>query len=246
MDEREAMNRALDLAWRGWGRVHPNPLVGAVVLAGGGVVGRGMARGVRRPPRGAARARSGRRARARRDARRDARAVRSPGQAAAVHRGHHPRRASGASWPRWPIPIRRPAAARPGSGRWASRCRSASPGEAAAAQNAIFLHRFRNPSRPFVALKLATSLDGRIADCLRSLALDLGRAGAGLRALAPRRLRRDRRRRPDRAARRSPAHRARHRDPAGPAAPGDLRRGRPISIPGSRWSGRRARRRPSS
>jgi diaminohydroxyphosphoribosylaminopyrimidine deaminase/5-amino-6-(5-phosphoribosylamino)uracil reductase len=36
--------------------------------------------------------------------------------------------------------------------------------EAAAAQNAIFLHRFRNPSRPFVALKLATSLDGRIAD----------------------------------------------------------------------------------
>jgi diaminohydroxyphosphoribosylaminopyrimidine deaminase/5-amino-6-(5-phosphoribosylamino)uracil reductase len=36
--------------------------------------------------------------------------------------------------------------------------------EAAAAQNAIFLHRFRNQSRPFVALKLATSLDGRIAD----------------------------------------------------------------------------------
>jgi diaminohydroxyphosphoribosylaminopyrimidine deaminase/5-amino-6-(5-phosphoribosylamino)uracil reductase len=36
--------------------------------------------------------------------------------------------------------------------------------EAAAAQNAIFLHRFRNSSRPFVALKLATSLDGRIAD----------------------------------------------------------------------------------
>ena len=36
--------------------------------------------------------------------------------------------------------------------------------EAAAAQNAVFLHRFRHPSRPFVALKLATTLDGRIAD----------------------------------------------------------------------------------
>ena len=36
--------------------------------------------------------------------------------------------------------------------------------EIAEAQNAIFLHRFRDPDRPFVALKLATSLDGRIAD----------------------------------------------------------------------------------
>jgi diaminohydroxyphosphoribosylaminopyrimidine deaminase/5-amino-6-(5-phosphoribosylamino)uracil reductase len=35
---------------------------------------------------------------------------------------------------------------------------------AAAAQNAIFLHTLRNPSRPYVALKLATTLDGRIAD----------------------------------------------------------------------------------
>src|SRR6478735_12797192 len=35
------MQHALDLAWRGWGRVHPNPLVGAVVLAGGAVVGEG-------------------------------------------------------------------------------------------------------------------------------------------------------------------------------------------------------------
>jgi diaminohydroxyphosphoribosylaminopyrimidine deaminase/5-amino-6-(5-phosphoribosylamino)uracil reductase len=34
----------------------------------------------------------------------------------------------------------------------------------AAAQNAAFLHRFRDPSRPWVALKLATSVDSRIAD----------------------------------------------------------------------------------
>ncbi len=32
------MERALDLARRGWGRVAPNPLVGAVVLAGDAVV----------------------------------------------------------------------------------------------------------------------------------------------------------------------------------------------------------------
>src|SRR5256714_9691759 len=39
--ERAAMQRALDLARRGWGRVAPNPLVGAVVLAGGNVVAEG-------------------------------------------------------------------------------------------------------------------------------------------------------------------------------------------------------------
>ena len=37
------MERAIELAWRGWGRVHPNPLVGAVVLdAAGTVVGEGF------------------------------------------------------------------------------------------------------------------------------------------------------------------------------------------------------------
>ena len=41
VDEREAMTRALDLAWRGWGRVQPNPLVGAVVLNDGDAVGEG-------------------------------------------------------------------------------------------------------------------------------------------------------------------------------------------------------------
>jgi diaminohydroxyphosphoribosylaminopyrimidine deaminase/5-amino-6-(5-phosphoribosylamino)uracil reductase len=34
----------------------------------------------------------------------------------------------------------------------------------AAAQNAMFLHSLRGTGRPFVALKLATTLDGRIAD----------------------------------------------------------------------------------
>src|SRR3989454_3861582 len=42
VSEPEAMQRALDLAWRGWGRVAPNPLVGAVILQGDTVVGEGV------------------------------------------------------------------------------------------------------------------------------------------------------------------------------------------------------------
>jgi diaminohydroxyphosphoribosylaminopyrimidine deaminase/5-amino-6-(5-phosphoribosylamino)uracil reductase len=37
-------------------------------------------------------------------------------------------------------------------------------GDVAAGQNAAFLHGLRDQTRPFVALKLATTLDGRIAD----------------------------------------------------------------------------------
>ncbi|MBI4519296.1 MAG: bifunctional diaminohydroxyphosphoribosylaminopyrimidine deaminase/5-amino-6-(5-phosphoribosylamino)uracil reductase RibD [Gemmatimonadetes bacterium] len=36
------MLRALELAWHGWGRVHPNPMVGAVVVQGAEVVGEGF------------------------------------------------------------------------------------------------------------------------------------------------------------------------------------------------------------
>src|SRR2546428_783876 len=39
--ELDAMRRALELAWRGWGRVSPNPIVGAVVLRGNDVVAEG-------------------------------------------------------------------------------------------------------------------------------------------------------------------------------------------------------------
>jgi diaminohydroxyphosphoribosylaminopyrimidine deaminase/5-amino-6-(5-phosphoribosylamino)uracil reductase len=35
------MTRAIELAWRGWGRVSPNPMVGAVVLQDGQMVGEG-------------------------------------------------------------------------------------------------------------------------------------------------------------------------------------------------------------
>src|SRR5256714_10177881 len=39
--ERAAMERALDLARRGWGRVAPNPMVGAVILTGDSAVAEG-------------------------------------------------------------------------------------------------------------------------------------------------------------------------------------------------------------
>jgi diaminohydroxyphosphoribosylaminopyrimidine deaminase / 5-amino-6-(5-phosphoribosylamino)uracil reductase len=39
--EHEAMRRAIDLALRGWGRVAPNPMVGAVLLRDGEIVGEG-------------------------------------------------------------------------------------------------------------------------------------------------------------------------------------------------------------
>ncbi|MDX1673181.1 MAG: bifunctional diaminohydroxyphosphoribosylaminopyrimidine deaminase/5-amino-6-(5-phosphoribosylamino)uracil reductase RibD [Longimicrobiales bacterium] len=42
--DREYMRRALELADAGWGRVHPNPLVGAVVVRNGEVVGTGAHR----------------------------------------------------------------------------------------------------------------------------------------------------------------------------------------------------------
>lgn len=46
MDEREAhMRRALELAERGWGRVSPNPMVGAVLVRAGEVVGEGWHEG---------------------------------------------------------------------------------------------------------------------------------------------------------------------------------------------------------
>ncbi|MEX1050846.1 MAG: riboflavin biosynthesis protein RibD, partial [Gemmatimonadales bacterium] len=41
MNEREAMARAIVLAERGWGRVHPNPMVGAVLLKQGEAVAEG-------------------------------------------------------------------------------------------------------------------------------------------------------------------------------------------------------------
>jgi diaminohydroxyphosphoribosylaminopyrimidine deaminase/5-amino-6-(5-phosphoribosylamino)uracil reductase len=163
VNEQEAMVHALDLAWRGWGRVQPNPLVGAVILKAGELVGEGW-----HPEYG--------------DRHAEALALAGAGSRArgatmvvtlepCSHQGKQPPCTQAIIQ----AGIRRVVAAMPDPNPTAAgggdQLRSAgievevgSSAEAAAAQNAIFLHTLRNTGRPFVALKLATSLNGRIAD----------------------------------------------------------------------------------
>ena len=159
-----AIALALDLAWRGWGRVQPNPLVGAVVLSSDGrVVGEGWhAEFGQRHAEPLALDAAGERAR---------------GATLVVTLepcNHHAKQppctdavlAAGVRRVVAAMPDPNPEA-RGGAAVLAEQgieVRIGLEREMAEAQNAIFLHRFRNAERPFVALKLATSLDGRIAD----------------------------------------------------------------------------------
>jgi diaminohydroxyphosphoribosylaminopyrimidine deaminase/5-amino-6-(5-phosphoribosylamino)uracil reductase len=163
MIERDAMARALHLAWRGWGRVHPNPLVGATVVASGSLVGEGW------------HAEFG-------DVHAEPIALRDAGERArgatlvvtlepCSHRGKQPPCTEAiirAGVRRVVVALADP---NPLAAGGADRLRAAGIdvelgllGQAAADQNAAFVHRYVEPSRPFVAVKLATSLDGRIAD----------------------------------------------------------------------------------
>ena len=163
MNEREAMARAVDLAWRGWGRVQPNPLVGAIVLRDGEVVGEGWHPEFgERHAETVALAGAGERARG---------ATMVVTLEPCAHEGKQPPCTdaiirSG---------IRKVVAAiqdpNPMAARGAERLREAGVevelgplADIAAAQNAIFLHGVQRGTRPYVALKLATTLDGRIAD----------------------------------------------------------------------------------
>jgi len=157
------MKRALDLGWQGWGRVHPNPLVGAVVLSGGEPIGEGFHAEFGGPHAEAlALVKAGVRGRG---------ATLVSTLEPCNHQGKQPPctdailRAG----------IRRVVAAladpNPLAAGGAERLRSAGVdvevglmAEEARRQNAAFLHRHRDPARPYVALKLATSLDFRIAD----------------------------------------------------------------------------------
>jgi diaminohydroxyphosphoribosylaminopyrimidine deaminase / 5-amino-6-(5-phosphoribosylamino)uracil reductase len=157
------MARAVDLAWRGWGRVAPNPLVGAVLLSGGQMIAEAW------------HAEYG-------EAHAEALALASAGDRAqgatlvvtlepCTHHGKQPPCVdailrAGVARVVAGLPDPNPLAA-----GGAARLRAAGVevemgfmADAAAAQNAAFLHRLRNHTRPFVALKLATSLDGYIAD----------------------------------------------------------------------------------
>jgi diaminohydroxyphosphoribosylaminopyrimidine deaminase/5-amino-6-(5-phosphoribosylamino)uracil reductase len=163
VNEREAMARAVDLAWRGWGRVHPNPLVGATVLSGNALVGEGWhAEFGDRHAEPIALEHAG---------------VRARGGTLVVtlepcaHRGKQPPCADtivAAGIRRVVLAVEDP---NPVAAGGIERLRGAGLeveigmlARVAAAQNAAFLHRYRQADRPFVALKLATTLDGRIAD----------------------------------------------------------------------------------
>jgi diaminohydroxyphosphoribosylaminopyrimidine deaminase / 5-amino-6-(5-phosphoribosylamino)uracil reductase len=165
--ERAAMQRALDLARRGWGRVAPNPLVGAVILAGGGVVAEGYHAEYGGPhAEVVALEAAGARARG---------ATLVVNLEPCAHHGKTPpcteaivaagiaRVVAAVSDPDPP--------ARGGAGVLRAKGVIVSLGllaEAAAALNAPFLFAREQAERPFVALKLATSIDGRIADATGS------------------------------------------------------------------------------
>jgi diaminohydroxyphosphoribosylaminopyrimidine deaminase / 5-amino-6-(5-phosphoribosylamino)uracil reductase len=155
------MELALDLARRGWGRVHPNPLVGCVLVRDGVLVGEGWHR-----EWGGAHA--------------EANALRQAGEAArgaVAYVSLEPCRHQGKTPPCTDAlvqaGIRRVVfgAADPGkrSGGGASLLRLAGVEvtgpvlgpEEARRENPVFFHRF--PDRPWTVLKLALSLDGGIA-----------------------------------------------------------------------------------
>ena len=242
------MARALELAWQGWGRVQPNPLVGAVVLARRRGRRRGMACRVRRAARG------GRGARRRREPRArgatlvvHARALRAPGQAAAVHR-RAPRAPGRGAWWR-PSPIRtrwRPAA--PTCLRAARRRGGARPAAPTRPRRRTprFLHRLRGTPRvpssrsswpPRSTAASPTRTDTRAGSPARPARDFVHWLRAGFDALAVGGS--------DRAGRRPLAHGAGPARAAVHAAPGRLRRrwGRAGLAQAGR--GRRGRRRPS-
>ena len=157
------MERALDLARRGWGRVAPNPLVGAVLLAGDTVLGEGWHAEYGGPhAEVVALGAAGDRARG---------ATLVVNLEPCAHHGKTPPCTdaivkAGVARVVAAFPDPDPQA-RGGAGVLRGRGVIVSFGllaEAAAALNAPFLFAREQKERPFVALKLATSIDGRIAD----------------------------------------------------------------------------------
>ncbi len=161
--EAEAMRRALDLARRGWGRVAPNPLVGAVVVRDGAALGEGFHEEYGGPHAEVnALARAGASARG---------ATLVVNLEPCAHSGKTPPCTDAilaAGVGRVVAAIRDPDP-QAGGGLDVLRRRGVAVeegvlAEEAAALNAPFLFAREQRQRPFVALKLATSIDGRIAD----------------------------------------------------------------------------------
>lgn len=155
------MRRALELARSGWGRVHPNPLVGAVVVRGGSVVGEGAHLEYGGPHAEVAALReAGERARG---------ATLYVTLEPCAHHGKTPPctdaiLAAGVARVVYALADPHPTAAGGGSVLAGAGVEvvQGPEREAARRQNALFLVPFER-GRPFVALKYALSLDGRIA-----------------------------------------------------------------------------------
>ncbi len=162
LSEQQAMRRALQLALGGWGRAAPNPLVGAVLLKDGQVVGEGFHAGFGEPH-------------AELVALRTSAAPRGSTMVInlepCAHHGKTPPCVNAiieAGVKRVVIAVRDP---NPEAGGSVEKLRKAGidvevgllAGEAAAL-NAPFLWSFARDDRPFLAVKVATSLDGFLAD----------------------------------------------------------------------------------
>jgi diaminohydroxyphosphoribosylaminopyrimidine deaminase/5-amino-6-(5-phosphoribosylamino)uracil reductase len=161
-DDRAYMRRALDLARRGWGQTAPNPMVGAVVVRDGAIVGEGFhARFGGEHAEVAALGQAGDRARG---------ATLYVTLEPCAHEGKTPPCSDAviaAGVKRVVIAIADP---NPKAAGGADRLRAAGievhvgvETNDARELNAWFFHSFSS-ERPWVILKLATSLDGAIAD----------------------------------------------------------------------------------
>ncbi len=163
MSDREAMARAIELAWRGWGRVGTNPMVGALVVRDGAILSEGWHAEFGGPHAEiAALGSAGARARGA-----DLVVSLEP----CAHHGKTPpcveaivaagirRVVFGAA----DVDARAKGGARVLE-RAGVRAEDGLMADEVRAQNAAFFHRHGTSDRPFVAVKLALSLDGRIAD----------------------------------------------------------------------------------
>lgn len=163
LTEAQAMRRAIALAEAGWGRVHPNPLVGAVVMRGHDVIGEGW-----HGEFGGLHAERAALIAAGNDAHG---ATLITTLEPCTHHGKQPpctEAIIAAGIVRVVVAIRDP---NPEAGDGLERLRAAGikvvlgiEEEAARRQNFRFLRRFWPEERPFVAIKLAVTMDGMIAD----------------------------------------------------------------------------------
>lgn len=161
------MRRALDLAREGWGKTAPNPMVGAVLVRDGVIVGEGFhARfGAEHAEVAALRA-AGERARG---------ATLYVTLEPCAHHGKTPPCADAIAAAGVTRVVIAAADPNPEASGGADRLRAGGVEvefgveEAAARElNAPFFHRFAHPDRPFVTLKMAVSIDGAIAAADRS------------------------------------------------------------------------------